>query len=184
MALCEALAACSISDDISEVERRYPLTLLPRKRGAEDEERSSKRQRLQTGGREKTTKVLPKRHTRKSFRRIRKGNHTRSGMVGDLHGFNWTTITRQTNALEPRSTGEVQAPSISEVQVTYQTDAPELISSREEYVDAACQTDALELRPLGEVQAPSISEVQVTYQTGTEAPCGRCYLDIVTFRSS
>ncbi|KAN0085592.1 hypothetical protein V8E54_002059 [Elaphomyces granulatus] len=173
VALCEALTACSISDDISEVERRYPLTLLPRKRGAEDEEKSSKRQRPQAGGREKTTKVLPKRHTRKSFRRIRKGNHIRSGMVGDLHGFNWTTITRQTNALEPRFTGEVQAPSISEAQVTYQTDAPELISSREaqmkrvEHVDAACQTDALELRPLGEVQASSRREGQVTYQRDT-----------------
>lgn len=67
MALSEAMAACSTLDDTSEIERRYPLTLSPRKRGADDEARSSKRRRQRIEKRRKFT------HSRKSFRSIREG---------------------------------------------------------------------------------------------------------------
>ncbi|KAN0087179.1 hypothetical protein V8E54_000867 [Elaphomyces granulatus] len=137
MALSEAMAACSILGGKSEIERRYPLTLSPRKRGADVKARSSKRRRQRIDGREKTTKVHPQRHSHKPFRSIREGgNYIDSGTVEDLHDFNWAVIIRQTNALELRSSGEVQAPSISEVQAK----------------DAACQTDALEPRSWGEAQ--------------------------------
>jgi hypothetical protein len=88
MALSEAMAACSILDDTFEIERRYPLTLSPRKRGAEDEARSSKHRRQRIDGREKTTKVHPQRHSHKSFRSIREGgNYIGSSTVEDLHDF-------------------------------------------------------------------------------------------------
>jgi hypothetical protein len=182
MALSEAMAACFILDDTFEIERRYPLTLSPRKRGAEDEARSSKHRRQRIDGREKTTKVHPQRHSHKSFRSIREGgNYIGSSTVEDLHDFNWATITHQTNALELRSSGEVQAPSISEVQAkdaACQTDALQLRSSGEaqlsisevqmkrvEYIDAACQTDAPELRSSRESQQPKLKHDE-WWQTG------------------